>query len=186
MRYTALDGEVSQRRISQVAFSPNCQTWIISDFSSLPDSLLDSWRIILQYPDFSSLPDSGEILRHTVGQLRRGCGRHCQEFSFNFIFVILIFKHLEFVIFFIFNFNFWFLIFRNLNEAVILMEAPSKGRDWKGRLLGAPSSQKKSVSSAKEILSALTKEIHFCCKRNPFPSPEEESSLFSREIDFSQ
>jgi len=42
------------------------------------------------------------------------------------------------------------------------MEAPSKGRDWKGRLLGAPSSQKKSISAAKEIPSPLLRKNLLC------------------------
>merc|ERR1712203_449672 len=75
--------------------------------------------------------DSGEILRHAVGQLRKAAAATA----------------------------------RNLNEAVILTEAPS-GETATAR--GARS-QKKSISSAaKEILSHLEEEIFFVFLRNRF------------------
>ena len=95
-----------------------------------------------------------------------GCGRYCQEFSFKIQFLVSLLQvNLKFgcKLSFLFSgisMRLWFWRRRQAGETAT---ASKEGR-W-GR--------------------SLTKEIHFFCKRNPFPS-RKKSSLFSREIDFSQ
>ena len=101
--------------------------------------------------------DSGEILRHAVGQLRKAAAAtarnsHSKSNSPPCKWIPNLAAN---------NLS----LFRNLNEAVILTEAPS-GETATAR--EGARSQKKSISSAKEILSPLEEEIFFVFQRNRF------------------
>ena len=126
MRYTALDGEVSQRRISQVRYFSRIFRFLLNGVFRFAIFC----RFLLKISRFIFLSDSGEILRHAVGQLRKAAAVNARE-------KIQLFHYSKFC------FKSKFLIYRNLNEAVILilMEEQS-GREDARECAG---SQKKSL-----------------------------------------
>ena len=82
MRYTALDGEVSQRRISQVRYFSRIFRFLLNGVFRF----VIFCRFLLKISRFIFLSDSGEILRHAVGQLRKAAAVIARE-KYNFFII---------------------------------------------------------------------------------------------------